>query len=111
VSSWVKYHFRHLANWRKYAEAIAESVKEIIGEEAEVYVIGGIAENRVTVLSDIDILVVIPDNLDPRGLSVKILVNAMDKHGLPWDAPVELHIVRRSEAKQYLSCSKHIRIL
>jgi len=111
VLSWIKYHFRHLANWRKYAEAIAHSVKEIIGEEVEVYVIGGVAENRVTVLSDIDILIVIPDNMDPRGLSVEILVNAIDKHGLPWDAPVELHIVHRSEAKQYLSRSKHIRIL
>jgi len=42
---------------RKYAEIIAKASKDI-DPNSKVYVFGGVAENRVTVLSDIDILIV-----------------------------------------------------
>ena len=31
-----------------------------------------------------------------------ILEKAIDGYGLPWDAPVELHIVDKREAREYL---------
>ncbi|OYT40281.1 MAG: hypothetical protein B6U89_02725 [Desulfurococcales archaeon ex4484_58] len=109
MSSWVKYHFRHIANWRRYAEIIASTAKDLIGD-VKVYVIGGVAEDRVTVLSDIDILIVVPDDLFRENLSVEILDKAIEKYGLPWDAPVQLHIVKRSEASKYFSRGRVIEI-
>ncbi|AEA12995.1 hypothetical protein TUZN_1524 [Thermoproteus uzoniensis 768-20] len=29
-------------------------------------------------------------------------MRSMDRYGLPWDAPVELHIAYEDEAKEYL---------
>lgn len=59
------------------------------------------AEGRVTVLSDIDILIVVPKGTPRKGLYAKILSLAIDKHGLPFDAPVELHIVEEGGETQY----------
>ena len=70
-----------------------------------VYVIGGVAEGRTTVLSDIDILIVaekIPR--DKKRLYVEILERAIDAYGMPWDAPVELHIVEERDVERYRKC-------
>jgi hypothetical protein len=106
VSSWVKYHFKHLRRWREYARAIARAARDLV-PNARVYVIGGVAEDRTTVLSDIDILIIIPDtaSANKRRLYVDIMVRAMDLYGLPWDAPVELHIIGEGEARDYLEHS------
>ncbi|ABL79084.1 nucleotidyltransferase domain-containing protein [Thermofilum pendens] len=100
MSSWVKRHFEHLRKWREYAEAIAKAAMDVV-PGARVYVIGGVAEDRVTALSDIDILVVVPGGAR-KGLYADVLERAIDAYGLPWDAPVELHIVSENEAKEYL---------
>jgi len=51
---------RILLNWRKYVRIIYRAIKSVI-PDAEVYVIGGAAENRLTTMSDIDILVVLSE--------------------------------------------------
>ncbi|MGC8542965.1 MAG: nucleotidyltransferase domain-containing protein [Vulcanisaeta sp.] len=111
MSSWVKHHFEHLRKWREYSVAVMRAARDLI-PSARVYVIGGVAEDRTTVLSDIDILIVVP-----RGISINrvrlyrdILARAMDYYGLPWDAPVELHIVNEDEATDYLRSSRVIEI-
>ncbi|ADM27359.1 DNA polymerase beta domain protein region [Ignisphaera aggregans DSM 17230] len=109
--SWVRYHFEHLRRWREYAEKICSSIKSL-GLEAEVYVIGGVAEDRITVLSDIDILIVV-ENIDPstkKKLAIDIMEKAIDSYGLPWDAPIELHIIDRNDMKTYFRLSKTIKI-
>jgi len=58
VSSWVRLHFEHLRRWREYAEKICSAVRSL-GIGGEVYVVGGVAEGRTTVLSDIYLLVVV----------------------------------------------------
>jgi len=58
MSSWVRYHFEHLRRWREYAESVCRAARDILGRDVEVYVIGGVAEERTTALSDIDILIV-----------------------------------------------------
>lgn len=101
MSSWVSYHFQHLKKWREYARSVARAALEIV-PNAKVYVIGGVAEGRTTIYSDIDILIVLPEKVDKKNLYVKILTKAMDEHGLPVDAPVELHIATEEEAKHYM---------
>jgi hypothetical protein len=93
VSSWVRIRFEHLRRWREYAESVCKTAKNVLGEDVEAYVVGGVAEERTTVLSDIDILIVantLPRNT--KGLYDEILGRAIDVYGLPWDAPVELYI-------------------
>lgn len=108
MSSWVKDKFKHLSKWREYAEIIAKSAKEYY-PDAEVYVFGGVAEDRITVLSDIDILILLHGNLSTKELKEarkKIFFNAVDKYNLPFDSPVELHVVDEEKAKLYFRLAK-----
>ena len=112
MSSWVRYHFKHLRRWREYAESICRAARDILGENVEVYVIGGVAEERTTVLSDIDILIVASElPRDRKGLYGEILGRAIDVYGLPWDAPVELHITDKKRAKEYLKGGEYVKII
>ncbi len=108
MSSWVRFHFQHLRRWREYAEKVARAARELV-PEARVYVIGSVAEGTYTVLSDIDILIVVPRGKARRKLARDILLHAIDNHGLPWDAPVELHVVEEGKEQPYLK-GRHIRI-
>ncbi len=88
--------------WREAVRAITAAVRDM-GLEADVYVIGGAAEGRLTVVSDIDILICIKnEEIERRGLAGRILWRAIDKFGLPWDYPVEIHIVSALECRTYL---------
>ncbi|RLE57225.1 MAG: hypothetical protein DRJ40_02620 [Thermoprotei archaeon] len=109
---WAKYHLQHLKKWREAAEAIAKAVKDL-HIKAEVYVIGGAAEDRLTVLSDIDILLCLeekPKIEDVWILRRKVLEIAMDKYGLPIDYPIELHIQDKKTCNQTLQHRKAIKI-
>ncbi|ADI32068.1 nucleotidyltransferase domain-containing protein [Staphylothermus hellenicus] len=69
---------------------------------AEIYVFSGAAENRLTVLSDVDVLVVIDAPLIPRErrrIKADIIWNA-EKYGF--------HVISRIELPMYL---KHMRKL
>ncbi|WP_440059481.1 nucleotidyltransferase domain-containing protein [Thermogladius sp. 4427co] len=107
--SWVRYHFQHLARWREYAGKVAKAARELL-PGSEVFVVGSVAEGRTTIYSDIDILVVVKntslDNESKKKLMVEILSRAIEEHGLPWDAPVELHIVDEEGFREYV---KHCR--
>lgn len=110
MSSWVSYHFEHLRRWREYAEKVAKAAKDVLGE-VDVYVIGGVAEDRITIYSDIDVLIVARKGVlgdERKKLHIKILERAIDVHGLPWDAPIELQIVGEGEEKEYLKLSRKI---
>ena len=83
---------------------VAKAARDVLGD-VSVYVIEGAAEGRMTVLRDIDILIVakeVPG--DEKRLYVEILERATDSYGLPWDAPVELHIVGEKDAERYMKC-------
>jgi len=104
--SWAKYHLDHLKSWMDAAKAIAGAV-DTLELDADVYVIEGAAEGRLTVLSDIDVLICVNEpEADPWSLRRLILTTAMDKHGLPWDYPVELHIRSRKECSELLRRAK-----
>ncbi len=53
---WARYHVSYLRMWKRTAEAIARAVREA-ELSADVYVVGGAAEGRLTVLSDVDVAV------------------------------------------------------
>ncbi len=97
--SWVKYHFQHLRRWREYVEVVARAVRDLV-PEAEIYVIGSVVEGKVTVYSDIDILVIIPNKTlngeSRKNLAVEILEKAIEHYGLPWDAPIEIHVADKN---------------
>ena len=109
--SWVRRRLEYLRAWRDAVRAIVESVREL-GIDAEVYVVGGAAEGRLTVLSDVDVLVCLRGRgLDVRRVKKAILFNAMDRHGLPWDYPIDLHVLDEAGCVEFLRmCRKPIRV-
>jgi predicted nucleotidyltransferase len=101
-----------LRRWREYAEKIAKAVEDLV-PEAEVYVIGGVAEGRTTIYSDVDVLIAIParvlDDEAKKNLAIEVLEKAIDVYGLPWGAPVEVHIADARTLERYLrACKKMI---
>ncbi len=107
MCGWVRHRIEYLRKWKSYVKLLARSVKELL-PNAEIYVFGGAAENRLTVLSDVDVLIVLDkpmDRSERSKLKADIIWNAT-KYGFPWDYPVDIHIVTRSELPQYL---KHIK--
>ena len=109
---WAKYHLEHLRMWREAVEAIAKAVRDL-GIKAELYVIGGAAESRLTILSDIDVLLCLEEELgaeDLWALRRRVLGVAMDKYGLPIDYPVELHIRDKKTCNEILRYGKAIRV-
>lgn len=90
------------STWRKAAATVARVVKQFY-PEARVYVIGGAAEDRLTAVSDLDILVVLPWEPSPRErleAKKRILLRAFEE-GLPWDYPVDLHVTGPKGFQQY----------
>jgi predicted nucleotidyltransferase len=99
---------------REYAVKIARATRDMV-QDVQVYVIGGVAENRVTIYSDIDILVALPtrtlDDNSVKKLRVEILTRAMDNYNLPWDVLVEIHIADAKTVEKYMkTCRKLIPI-
>ncbi|RLE85151.1 MAG: hypothetical protein DRJ41_01805 [Thermoprotei archaeon] len=111
---WAKHHLMYLKRWKEAARAILRAAKDL-GLRAEIYVIGGAAEGRLTVLSDVDVLLCVKDpslENDLRKLRVEVLAKAMDSYGLPWDYPVELHVYAEEECKDILSrLKRYVKVL
>jgi len=100
---------RALMEWRRYVRTISEAAKTII-PKARIYVAGGAAEGRLTVVSDVDVLVVLPYEVDfeeATELHAKILEEA-ERLELPPYAPVEFHIISDRELKEYARRGKVI---
>lgn len=93
--------YRRLRQWRLYVEAVAKATRDLLGPDTRVYVVGGAAENRLTVLSDIDIVVVsknVPrDEKKKLYLRLDIRDRAVTLYGLPWDYPVDIHLYDEEE--------------
>ena len=98
-----------LIGWKRYVKIVSEAVRKVI-PEARVYLTGGAAESRLTIESDIDLLVVLPREIDFREaveLRAKILEEA-EKLTLPPHAPVELHLISNRELGEYRKRGKVI---
>lgn len=89
-------NYRRLQQWREYVQKIFAAVRDVLGGSIEVYVFGGAAEDRLTALSDIDVAIVLPKEPSPRErlrIKQRVFARAVDAYGLPWDYPVEIHVV------------------
>lgn len=102
-SAYVESRYGVVTAGRRAVKAIAKAVKDL-DLRVDIYVIGGAAEDRLTILSDIDVLVCldVSEAEDIGGLRKRILIKAMDEHGLPWDYPIELYILPRGECREAL---------
>ncbi len=97
-----KWFYELRDNWRDAARTVAIAAKRLY-PSARVYVIGSVAEGTFTAISDLDILVVLPYDPEPRErlkIKTRILLQAFD-HGLPLHYPVDLHIAGPERLREY----------
>ena len=104
--SWARYaveRLRLLSRWREIAGIVAGACRELLGDECSgVYVVGGAAEGRLTVLSDIDVLVVVDrPGRDRLTLTLELLRRAREL-GAPEDAPLDIKVLTVEELEEHL---------
>ena len=82
-----------LREWRSIVHNVARIVKQLY-PEAEIYLIGGVAENRITVYSDIDIAVIFKTELN-RDKRIDVLTRIWESidNVIPMYYPLEIHIL------------------
>ena len=92
-----KHRLLLLRDWRNVAINVASAVKKLY-PEAEIYLIGGVAENRTTIYSDIDIAVVFKKKLN-RHKRVDILATIWGSIDgiVPMYYPLEIHVLDLEE--------------
>jgi len=99
IQTW---RLRELLKWRSYLPVLVEAVKQVLGNNVEIYVFGSAVEGRLTVDSDIDIAIVV-DDVPRSGVErAKILDRIwriMESRGVPWWYPFEIHLMTREELK------------
>ena len=86
---------RALSRWREWARLVACAAQRVLGGRARVYVAGGAAEDRLTLLSDVDVVVALkrePGFKEAAAVRARVLEEA-ERLGLPLHAPVEIHVV------------------
>ncbi|MEM1632162.1 MAG: nucleotidyltransferase domain-containing protein [Thermofilum sp.] len=93
---------RALVRWKVHLGAVVEAVARA-APGARAYLTGGAAEGRLTALSDVDVVVVLPrEPTFEEAVELRAKIHEeMDKLGVPLNLPVELHIVGPESAKRY----------
>ncbi len=86
-----------LRQWRSIIHEAANIIKRMY-PEAEIYLIGGAAENRLTIYSDIDVIVVFKRKLNRRERTI-ILARIWEalEEKIPIYYPLEIQILENSE--------------
>ena len=85
-----------LKKWRTMALKAAAAIKRLY-PQAEIYLFGGAAEERLTVLSDIDLAVVLDAEPGSRGEILARIWEELEKEGIPQYYPLEIHVLTRDE--------------
>lgn len=88
-----RWYYELVSTWRWAAGIVARAAKRLY-PGARVYVFGGAAEGRLTAVSDVDVLVVLPREPGPRErlrAKLRIMEEAF-RSGLPLDYPIDLHV-------------------
>ena len=90
-----------LSRWRRVATTVAAVVKRLY-PEAEAYLVGGAAEGRLTVLSDVDIVVALPEPMpkEARAAVVARIWEELEKAGIPPYYPLHIIVVTRTELEK-----------
>ncbi|NPA85743.1 MAG: hypothetical protein GXO07_07090 [Crenarchaeota archaeon] len=108
-TSWAEHHARYLRMWKEVVGKIAKAAKELI-PEAKVYVIGSVAEGRTTIMSDVDVLICVPEKYKKREVKKKIIFKAIEEYGVPWDYPFEIHFHDYGTCEEVLSLGGYVEI-
>ncbi len=100
---------QQLRKWRKVVSDVARVVESLY-PEAKVYLVGGAAENRLTLLSDIDIAVVFNRELerDERTLILARLWEELEKRGIPPHYPLHIIVLSIDEFQRLVGKKKRI---
>ncbi len=84
-----------LKEWKNVLREVIRVVKTLY-PNSEVYLAGGAAEGRLTVLSDIDVLVVFDELPSDRADILAKLWEALEER-IPIYYPIQIHVLERSE--------------
>jgi hypothetical protein len=84
-----------LKRWRLVVKKAVNIIKRIY-PDSEIYLAGGAAENRLTVLSDIDILVVFNERKSEKREILANIWKEMESE-IPVYYPIEIHILDKDE--------------
>ncbi len=107
----VKTRLQLLSEWRQAVNKLVELLRRLY-PGAQVYLFGGAAENRLTVLSDIDVLVVFPEESVASEKRVQVLAEIwgeLERRGLA-HYPFDIHVVGYGELERYRRRSRLIRL-
>jgi len=90
-----------LRRWKLVVELTGEAVSELY-PEAEVYLLGGAAEGRLTALSDVDVAVVFerPLSLEERAEVASKIWEKIEERGVPPYYPLHLAVLSKSELEK-----------
>jgi predicted nucleotidyltransferase len=91
-----------LRRWRSVVKVLASVVRRLY-PGSRVYVFGGAAEGRLTVLSDIDVLVVLdrPVTVEERVEVLARIWEELERAGVPAYYPLEIHVVGPDALEEY----------
>ncbi len=92
---------RELLRWREYIPCLVNAVRRVLGDKAQVYLTGSAIEGKLTVDSDIDVLIVLPE-VPKSGLARARIVEEIwkimeEECKVPWWYPFEIHLVTYEE--------------
>ena len=97
-----RWFYELVTTWRRMARVVAEAAQSLY-PGARVYVIGGAAEDRLTAVSDVDVLLVLPWEPGPRErlrIKIRVMEEAF-RRGLPLDYPIDLHVAGPRSVEAY----------
>ncbi len=98
-----------LKTWHEVVGEAANIIKSIYSE-AEIYLIGGVAENRITVDSDIDLAIVFKEKIE-HGKRIDILEKIWEKleEKIPIYYPLHIIILDQEEFNKFKGSKKRIK--
>ena len=97
-----------LLKWREYIPALREAISQVL-PDAEIYIIGGAAENRLTALSDIDVLIITdkpPENPMKKAEITSKIREKLEEKGINHSYLYQFHIKDKKQAQQLLKTTK-----
>ena len=103
---WARYaleRYLKLKRWMDYVDVIVKACKDVLTDRClHIYVVGGAAEDRLTVLSDIDVIVVIDDPSYKNLENIIAIKRRAEELGLPVDIPLDVKLSTEEEFKELI---------
>lgn len=104
---WARYaleRYAMLRRWRELTEFVAKACIDVLGKDClGTYVVGGVAEDRLTVLSDIDVVIIVRD---PRLKCLDTIISIKrraEELGLPIEAPMDIKVMAEEEFRKLVN--------